>query len=96
MPSWTNDPTGPVKGKGKGKGKATQPGNPTHEVIRTIPGMNLQPGDLVDASGWRAAAKLERMRYIKPIVDAEALRARIAELESENKELRAGKNPKRG
>ena len=62
----------------------------THEVIRPIPGMELKAGDLVDASGWRTAPKLERLRYLKPIGDVVAVReelrqahARIAELERE-------------
>jgi hypothetical protein len=67
----------------------------THQVIRPIPGMDYRAGDLVDASGWRSATKLERSRYIKPVSDVTALRgriveleARIAELEAENRALR--------
>lgn len=75
------------------------PSNPTHEVIRPIPGMELKAGDLVDAAGWRTAEKLERLRYLKPIVaDVSALKeklqaaqARIAQLEEENARLRGGK-----
>jgi hypothetical protein len=71
----------------------------THEVVRPIPGMELRAGDLVDASGWRTAEKLERLRYLRPIVaDVKALQeqlqaahARIAQLEEENARLRGGK-----
>jgi BMFP domain-containing protein YqiC len=60
----------------------------THEVIRPIPGMvGLKSGDLVDASEWRAAAKLVRTRYLRPLDNVAALKARIAELEAEVAEL---------
>lgn len=64
---------------------------PTHEVIRAIPGLpGVEAGGLVDASAWRNAPKLERMRYIKPLPpDVKALRARIAELEAEVQALKA-------
>jgi hypothetical protein len=73
-------------------------GTATHEVIRPIPGMpGLRAGDLVDASGWRTAEKMERARYIKPITDggewrSRAVRAeaRVSELEAELRQLRGG------
>jgi len=39
----------------------------THEVIRPISGAPYQAGDLVDASGWKNARPLERLRYIRRI-----------------------------
>lgn len=69
----------------------------THEVVRPIPGMDLRAGDKVDASGWTKADKLVGLRYLKPIVDVEGLRAelkqaqrRIDELEQENARLKGG------
>lgn len=73
--------------------------NATHEVIRSIPGMDLKAGDLVDASLWRNTEKMVRTRYLRPITDVvvanlrtELVRAqqRIDQLEQENRKLREG------
>jgi len=39
----------------------------THEVIRPITGAPYAAGDLVDASSWKNARALERLRYLRRI-----------------------------
>lgn len=68
----------------------------THEVIRPMRGLvgpggvELAAGDLVDASGWRSAGRLERSRHIKRLDKSSALREQVTELEAENDQLRKG------
>lgn len=41
----------------------------THVVLRPFEGKRLyQPGEEVDASGWRTVRLLEERRYIKPLL----------------------------
>lgn len=65
----------------------------THEVVRPIVAMDLKTGDKVDASGWRNVAKMVDQRYLRPVESAEVkqLKARISDLEQENKRLKTRK-----
>jgi hypothetical protein len=45
---------------------------PTHEVIRDLKGDGLKAGDVVDGRTWRNTAKLEALRYLRPLLKHEA------------------------
>jgi hypothetical protein len=50
---------------------------PTHLVLRPIPtaGRTYQPGDLVDARGWRTGERLVEQRRLRPLAPHELPRA---------------------
>jgi hypothetical protein len=60
---------------------------PTHVVLRELRGDGLNIGDIVDGRAWRNTAKLEALRYLRPLLKEEA-DAHLAK-------LNAAKNPQK-
>lgn len=44
---------------------------PTHVVLRELKGDGLAIGDVVDGRAWRNTAKLEALRYLRPLLKHE-------------------------
>lgn len=49
------------------------------EVLRPISGLDAQAGEVVDVTGWRNAAALERQRYLGPVKEQRRTRSTTKE-----------------